>query len=218
MRLPGATGQSSYGEYLFDASGMITTGGTPQLVMGKARSRSSLILVNNSAHNMYFEFGGARATATLTSGVVTSVSVTNAGLFYSVAPTVEFLGGAFDNGNQTTPTFAYNSLPEYPAPTSPGSPAKAHCVMTGSAGALTISSIVVDSGGSNYAYPPYVFIRNRPWDYFGVANPFQGSATSGILLLANGGSYTANGTICTTDAISVYGTTTADAYCAKFSI
>lgn len=220
MRLPGAVGQINYGEHLFDASGTITTGGTPQLILPKARSRSSLILVNLSAHNMYFEFGGARATATITNGAVSSCTVTNAGLFYTVAPTVEFLGGAYDNGTQISPTFGgVTGLPEFPAPHAPaGKLAAAHCVMTGSAGALTVSSIVIDSGGSNYCYPPFVFLRNRPIDPFGVANPYQGSTASGILLLANGGSYTANGTICTTDAVSVYGTTTADAFCCKFSI
>jgi hypothetical protein len=218
MRLPGSVGQVNAGEYLFDASGLIVSGNTPQLVLPRARSRSSLIIVNNSAHNMYFEFGGPRATASLTSGAVSSVSVTNAGLGYTVAPEVQFLGGAFDNQFQQSPTFSVTSLPEFPLPHGAFKHAKGHCVMTGSSGAMTVSSIVIDDPGAGYLYPPYVFLRNSPNDPFGVANPYQGSVASGVLLLANGGSYTSNGTVCTTDQIAVLGTTTNDPYCCKFTI
>lgn len=216
MRLPGATGQINSAEYMFDASGTITTGGTAQLVLPRARSRSSLILENISSVNILVEFGAARATATLTNGAVSAITVTNAGFGYTVAPIVEFLGGAYDNKNQITPTFTLSGLPEWPAPTAPnGSPAKAHCVMTGAAGAMSISSIVIDDPGKGYAYPPYIFIRNSVNDPYGCAVP---SATSGVLLLANGGSYTSNGTICTTDQVAIFCATTGSAFTAKWTI
>lgn len=218
MRLAGSTGQSGF-EYLFDASGTIAAGGTPQLILPQARRRSSLIINNISSSNMYFEFGAARATAVLTSGAISSISVTNSGFGYTVAPVVEFLGGGYDNQSQTTPTFSLTGLPDYTSPRNPaGSPAKAHCIMTGAAGSMSISSIVIDNPGSGYSYPPYVFIRNSPNDPFGAANPFQGSAASGILLLANGGSYTGNGTVTTTDQVSVYCATSAAAYTVKWSL
>ena len=218
MRLPGAAVQLNQAEYLFDASGTITTGGTPQLVLPRARSRSSLVIQNLSSANMYFEFGGARASAALTGTSIGTITVTNAGLGYTLPPIVTFLGGAYDNQNQITPTFSLVGLPEWPAPRAPnGRPAKAHCVMTGAAGSKTVSSIVVDDPGLGYAYPPYVFLQNDPNDPYGAANPFQGSVASGIELVAQGSYYT-NGTICTTDQLSVYCATTSSAFTVKWTI
>lgn len=216
MRLPGSVGQVNAGEILYDASGTITSGSAAQLVLPKAHSRSSLFFQNTSPNDMYLEIGGARATATLTNGVVTSVSVENAGFGYTVAPTVEFLGGAFGNGNQITPTFSgVTGLPDFMAPAAPnGSLAKAHCVMTGAAGAMSISSIVIDNGGKNYLYPPYVYLRNSLNDPFGSAIP---STSSGIVLTP-AGSYTVNATICTTDQIAVFCASATSSFTCKFSI
>lgn len=216
MRLPGAVGQVNNAEYLFDASGTISSGGTAQLLLPRARSRSSLIINNISDTAMYIEFGGARATASLSSGAVSSCSITNAGLGFSLAPTVHFLGGGYDNRYQTTPTFSIVGLPEWPSPISPaGRPAKAHCVMTGSAPNMTVSSIVIDDPGAGYAYPPYVQLRNDPNDPYGCAVP---SATSGILLAASGGSYTPNGTVCSTDQFAVYCATSGKAFTVKWTL
>lgn len=196
---------------LFDASGTITTGGTPQLILPQGETRSSLIITNTSSANMFFEFGAARATATLSGSGVASCAVTNAGFGYSLPPAVEFYGGAWTQ-NTPIPTYTLQGLPDFP---SPSSPAKAHCVMTGAAGSMTVSSIVIDSPGSGYCYPPFVFLVNRSLDPFGCAVP---SGTVGILLLANGGSYTANGSVCTTDQISVYCATTSSPFVCKFSL
>lgn len=216
MRLPGATGQTNNAEFLFDVSGTISSGGTAQLVLPRAKSRSSLIFQNISDTAMFLEFGGPRATATLTAGGVTSCSVTNAGFGYTLPPSVEFLGGAYDNSIQSTPAYSLSGLPEYHAPTAPnGRPAKAHCVMSGAAGSMTVSSIVIDDPGAGYAYPPYVFLRNNKDDMFGCAVP---SATSGIELVAAGGSYNPNGTICTTDQMAVFCATTGKAFVCKFTI
>jgi len=216
MRLPGTAGQINQGEILYDASGTITTASTAQLVLPKARSRSSIIIVNISSSNMLFEFGGARASATLSGTTIGSVNVTNAGFGYSLPPTIEFLGGGFDNGNQITPASILVGLPEWPAPGAPnGRPAKAHCVMTGAAGSMTVSSIVIDDPGSGYAYPPYVLLRNNISDPYGCA---AASGTSGLELIAAGGAYEANGTITTTDQISVWSATQGAAFTCKFSI
>lgn len=215
MRLPGAAGQINNAEYVFDASGTIASGGTAQLVIPKAKSRSLLVFENISDTNMYLEIGAARASATLSSGTVASCAVTNAGFGYSVAPVIEFCGGAFDNANQITPTFTTPGLPDYTAPAGGSRRARAHCVMTGTAPNMTVSSIVIDDPGKGYLYPPYVFLRNSPNDPFGCATP---SATSGLLILANGGSFNLNGTICTTDQIAVFCASSSKAYACKWTL
>lgn len=211
--LPGIRGQV-YTDRLFDASGAIATGGTPQLVLPVARIRSSLIIENISASNLFVEFGGPRATAVLTNGAISAINVTNAGFGYSIAPTVVILGGAMGSaGNpQIAPAYSLSGLPDW---VSPNKSAKAHCVMTGSAGSMSISSIVIDNPGSGYAYPPYILIHNHHNDPFGAAIP---SATNGMQLIASGGSYTPNGSVCTTDQVSIFGASTGQQFTCKFSV
>lgn len=211
--LTGIRGQV-YADRLYDASGSITTGGTPQLILPVASIRSSLILENTSTGNLFVEFGAARATATLTNGAVSSFTVTNAGMGYTRPPKVLILGGAWGPlGNPVAaPAYSVAGLPDW---TSPNNIAQAHCVMTGSAGSQTVSSIVVDNGGAGYAYPPFVFLINDPLDPFGSAAP---SATSGLQLIASGGSYTPNGSVCTTDQVAIYGATTGQTYTCKFTL
>jgi hypothetical protein len=211
MYLVGAHNQTLK-HHMYDASGTITAGTTPQLVLPRVNSRAMLLFVNNSTANMLLEIGGARATAALTSGVVTSVSVTNAGFNYSLAPSVTFYSGGPQNPANSN---FLGPIPPTPDFQSPGSTAEAHCVMTGSAPNMSIASIVIDNGGSGYLYPPYVFIGNNENDPNGCAVP---SATVGALIVANGGNYVANGTTCTTDAISVYCATTSSAFTCKFMI
>lgn len=211
--LPGIRGQI-YKDRLYDASGTIATGGTAQLLLPAAQIRSSIIIENISTGNLFLEFGSGRATASLTSGSVSSCSVTNAGFGFSIVPAIKFLGGAFGPpGNpQIAPAYTLQGLPDW---TCPNKPAQAHCVMTGAAGSMTISSIVIDDPGSGYAYPPYVQIMNHHNDPFGCAVP---SATVGLQLIANGGSYTANGSICTTDQISIFGATTGQQFLCKYTL
>lgn len=199
--------------HIYDASGTITTGGTAQLVLPDVTSRASLIFINNSTANMLLEFGGARATAALSGTGVASCTVTNAGFNYSLAPNVTFYGGGFNSGNITNTSFL-GAIPPTPDFPSAASPAKAHCVMTGTVPNLSIASIVIDSPGSGYVAPPYVYIGNSFNDPNGAALP---SATVGILLLPNG-SYTPNGTTCTTDAMSVFCATTSSAFSCKYMI
>ena len=212
MFLPNTHAQQTYA-HLYDASGTIATGGTAQIVLPRQRSRSSFIFVNNSAVNMYLEFGPARAgIPVLSSQTVSSVPVANAGMGYSRVPVIRFYGGAFGFPNATAPTYTVQGTPDLP---SPSHPAMAHCVMTGSAGAMTVSSIVIDDPGVGYLYPPYAYIQNDELDPFGSAVPSVGT---GILLLASGGSYTSNGTVCVTDAVSVYCATTGSAFSCKYSL
>lgn len=208
--LVGIRGQR-YTDHMFDASGTITSGGTSQLVLPVGLVRSSLLIENISDTDMYFGIGGATATSTLTSGAVSSVSVGNAGLGYSRPPLVIFLGGAFDGG-RTSPTYTVASSADYP---SPSHPATAHCVMTGSAPNQTVSSISIDDGGSGYLFPPYVLLLNDPLDPFGSFNP---SATAGVLLKSGGGSYTPNGSVCTTDQISVFCASSSKAFTCKYTL
>ncbi len=197
---------------LFDKSNTIATGGTAQLLMPISYQRSSLILQNISDTNMYVEFGGARAAATLTSGAVSSIAITNSGFNYTLPPKVIFYGGGNTGNNLNNPNFLSAGLPDYPAPVNMAS---GHCVMTGSAGNLSVASITIDNPGSGYAIAPLIYLQNDPLDPSGVATP---SATSGYALLANGGSLTFNGSVCPTDQISVFCATTGKAYTAKFTL
>lgn len=217
MKLVGSGGQQTHHPF-YDASGTITTGGTPQLLLPVAKSRSHLLIMNISDTDMYIEFGAARATATLTSGVITSFTVTNAGFGYTRPPNVNLLGG----GNGGNSSFPGVGAPGYPAPGDAGytsarytdmsgkRPGKAHAVLSGS----TIGSIVIEDGGAGYAAAPMVYLENEMLDPFGAAIP---SATSGILLSSAGGAYYVNGTVCPTDQISIFCATSAKAFCCKFS-
>lgn len=188
---------------MYDASGAITTGGTAQLILPERPMCSMFVVQNISDTAMYLEIGSARATATITSGVITSIAVTNAGFGFTVPPIIEFLGGGSSIKN---PNYLAAGQPGFE---SPSNVAKAHCVLTTG----TVSSIVVDSGGANYVNAPYVWIRNSQQDPFGCATP---STTSGIALQANGGSYYVNGTATTTDSLAIFCATTAKRFTCKW--
>jgi hypothetical protein len=191
----------------FRADGVLAAGGTPQLVLPHAAPRSSVLIQNTSASDtLTFEFGSARATATITSGVVTSVTVTNAGFGFTYPPIIWFLGG----GKHRNGAFLGLGYPNQP---SPANFAVAHCVMTGAAGAMSVASIAIDNGGSNYVTAPYVQIMNDPNDPIGAALP---SATSGFQLYPGQSLYEAH-SIVTTDQISVYGATTGDSWFCRFT-
>ena len=180
------------------------------MIVPEASERASFIFQNISSVNMFIEFGAARATASLTSGAVSSCSVTNAGFGYSIAPTVKFLGGALRN-RAANPTYTIADLADGIAPSHP---AMAHCVMTGSAPNMTVASITIDDPGAGYAMPPYVELINNSLDPFGCAVP---SATNGIELLPQG-SFTNEGVVCSTDQIAVFCTNTSSAYTFKYTL
>lgn len=202
MKLVGSSGQIVK-HPMFDASGLITTGGTAQLILPELPQASMCVIQNISDTDMYLEIGSARATATITSGVVTSVTVTNAGFGFTNPPLIRFLGGGDKSSN---PSYLAAGQPGFE---SPRNPARAHAVLSGG----TVGSIIVDSGGANYVNAPSVFMHNAENDPFGCATP---SATSGILLSAQGGTYYVNGTCQTTDAMAIFCATTGKHFTVKF--
>lgn len=209
--LIGIRGQK-HKDRVFDASGTISSGGTAQLLLPQADSRSSLIIQNISDTAMVIEFGSGRATASLTGTGVSSCAVTNAGFGYSMAPVITFYGGGWDQKGTLTPTYTLQGLPDW---ASPDNEAKAHCVMTGSAPNMTIASIVIDNPGAGYVYPPYVFMTNRALDPFGCAVP---SATVGVSLAVGSAPFIMNGSVCSTDQISIFCASSGKAFTCKYTL
>ena len=215
MKLVGSGNQQAQ-HFLYDASGTIVAGGTPQLVLVRSLSRSHLIVQNNSTGPLFVEFGAARATAVLTSGAVSSCAVANAGFGYSKPPLVRFLGGGAPQGTLQSQApgsnTSYLGLAQPGAP-SPPNPATAIAVMTGSAPNQSVASIQITNPGSGYLVAPFVFLINNDLDPNGCAIP---TATTGVQLVAAGGSIWYNGTACPTDQISIFGATTGQAYTCKW--
>ena len=182
----------------YRADGAVTTGGTPQLILPRAAPRSSILIQNTSTSDtITLEFGCARATATVTNGMVTAITVTNAGFGFTYAPSVHFLGGGnMSNGRDLGVG--------YPNQLAPSNYASAHCVMSGG----SISSIVIDNPGSGYDCAPYVQLLNDPNDNYGSAIP---SATVGYKLTA-GSVFRESYNVVTTDTIAVYGGSTGDSW------
>jgi len=204
MQLVGSRSQQQQDD-MYDFSGSVTTGGTAQLLLPQAKSRSLFIFVNTSANVMSIQFGIRPSTSALTSGVVTSVTLVDAGQLFWLPPLVEFLGG----GNVGAPGFAGATAPDWPGPTNP---ANGHAVMSGSAGAQTISSISIDSGGSGYLVAPYVLVKAAPGDPTGVGAL---TATTVGLQIAAGATLQLNGTCCPTSAAVVFCGTPASTFTCK---
>ena len=208
MKLTGSGNQVAH-HPLYTLDGTITTGGTPQLILPQSPSRSLLLLQNTSIGPLYFETGSARAKCAITSGAVSSVTVTNAGFGFTNPPVVRFLGGGGIGATGATPAigapFLGGNVPGFPAPSNV---AIGHAVLTGGA----VSSIVIDNPGSGYLCAPFVFLFDSDLDPFGSAVP---SATSG-LALASSASFVFNGTCCPTDPVAVYGATTGQSFVARW--
>lgn len=212
MKLVGASQQQVH-HYMPDVSNTITVGGTAQLVMAQAPSRSFLYLQNNSLGPLWIEFGSARARCTISNGAVNAVTISNAGFNFTNPPVVRFVGGGGVGGTGSTPAvgapFLGGNLPGY---TSPSNMAVGHAVMTGAAPNQSVASIVIDNPGSGYLCAPYVFIFNSDLDPYGCALP----ATNVGIQLTSGVPLIFNGTCCPTDSISVFGATTGQTFVAKF--
>ena len=192
--------------WLFCADGLVTAGGAAQLVLGQSQARSHLILGNNAQEALWFEFGSARATCTISAGAVNAVSVANAGFGFSKPPVVRFLGG----GTGQNGSFLGLGQPNGAAPSDV---ALGHCVMTGAVGSQTVSSIVIDHPGSLYACAPAVFLFNSDLDPNGCAVP---AINSGLLIPSGAPPLVWNGTCCPTDAIAVWGATTGDQFTCRW--
>lgn len=199
-KIPGFAGGSSYIQTL-DFSGTIAAGGTAQLVLPIQMTRSYLLFQNISDTNMTVGIGGATATASITNGVVTSVSVANGGIGYTYAPEVKFYGGISDTMAMT------GGLGVGASGNAPGNRAVAIAALSGTA----VNTIAVSDGGSGYLVAPYVYLQNDWRDPYGAFAP---SATAGIQLLP-GGSLVYESSIVPTDQISVFCATTGKAFTCK---
>lgn len=208
MKIQGTGGQARH-DPLYVADGSIAAGGTCQLALAQSVNRSYLLIQNTSNGPLYVEFGSGRATCTISGGVVNNVTVTNAGQGFSRAPSIRFVGGGGadgPNGNSS-----YLGLPQYGAAAAHHT-AKAHAVMAGNAPNMTISSIVIDDGGSNYLCAPAVFIENSRLDPYGVAAAATTPGATVGVLLDPGEKLEWNGTVCPTDPVSIIGDTTGQTY------
>lgn len=193
---PGIRNQTQLDD-LIDFSGTITTGGAAQLVLVQQLRRLSLSIWNTSAANMTVGIGPPRPTANLTGSTVSSVTVGNAGIGYTVPPVVRFLGGIVDGDYQTAPSH----------------PAAAHATLSGTG----IGSITIDDPGTGYAVAPLVYLENPIIGPFGKLGGgcFLPSITAGIPL-PPGWQLNFEGSILVpASALAVWGTNTSDAFAVK---
>ena len=139
----------------------------------------------------------------LTGGVVSSVVIDDAGFGFTLPPTVQFLGGGGIGWNYNDGLNVGSTAPQSICP---NNFARGQAVLASSAIAGSkVNSITILNGGALYKQAPYVFIQNNFNDPMGCG---ISSATSGIALSAVTGSFTQNGTMCTTDPISIFCATT----------
>lgn len=207
-KLVGVRGQSDR-DYVYAVTTTIGSGGGSFLVIPESRSRSFLEISTTSASGIgYIAIGAGEATATLTSGAVSSISVVNGGFNYTIAPTVHILGG----GNEANSTFiGATAAPDYqpPGKAGPGTQPQAWTPSGSQATALanisggSVSTITVLNGGSGYVAVPYVLLLNSRNDPNGCANPFQGSVGTGRIVTSSS-PLVYNGTDCPTAPVAIY--------------
>jgi hypothetical protein len=197
MKLQGSAGQVVQ-HPLYRADGSITSGGTAQLVLPVARSRSFLYLQNISNGPLWFEFGPAVITCSITNGVVTGTSIVNAGFGYTLPPVIRPLGGATGFGIGGSTSYLGVGQPGYPAPSRP---AQLRTVLSGNA----VNAVTIIDPGAGYVQAPFLYVFNDDLDPYGAAAP-----ANNVGMMLDGGSapLILNGTACTTDAIAVWGAST----------
>lgn len=193
MILTGGRSQPNLDE-TFDFSGTITAGGTAQTLLPQQPWRTWLFFTNISTGNLTLAIGAPPATAGLTNGVVTSITIPDGGLGFTIAPQVVLLGGLVRGDLRSG---------------GPANPAQVVVSLTGSA---INTTAVIANGGSGYLVAPYVqFLNPLPFLGGGTGTP---SATSGIVVLPNG-SFVMESSAITTSAVSVWGATTTQAFTCK---
>jgi hypothetical protein len=206
MYLIGARGQQQEDRH-YRIFGTIASATASQLVSPIPNGRSYMFFQNTSASaTMYFAFGSAIATATISGGIVTGCTIVNGGFGFTAPPIIEFMGGAaYCPLVGLGPSGA--GMPGYASPNNfPNNsgyhPAIAHTVLTSG----VVTSIVIDDPGSGYVFPPWVDIRNASRDRYGCADPFYGSVPNGFQL-GPGQSYVEGATTCHTEQVAVYSST-----------
>jgi hypothetical protein len=188
---------------LYAADGSITSGGTAQIVLPVHQSRALLKLQNTSGGPLWFEFGSARATCTLSSKAVSSsFTITNSGFNFTKPPLVKFFGGGTANNS------SYLGNNQYGGP-APSNPATAIAVLSGG----SVSAITLTNPGANYIIAPQLVMYDDDLDPYGCATPANGV---GMLLSAGSQPYILNGSSCFTDSISVWGATTGQTYLCRW--
>lgn len=198
-------------DFSFYADNSITSGSLPQLVLPENSSRSSLFFQNTSTAIMWYGFGSARAHATLTSGVVSSVTVDNQGFGFTRAPLVQFLGGGILPQQGLIPansSYVGSGGPGFP---SPSHVAKGRAVLT----AGKVTSVIVDDAGSGYIVAPYVFIYNDPLDPIGCFDPSANSG-AGFQLYPGQSLYEAH-SVMTTDPLAVFCATSTSTFACRWT-
>jgi hypothetical protein len=188
---------------LLNFGGTIAVGGTTQLALVQQPRRLWMALTNNSAADaLFFGVGPARATAALTTGTVSAIAITNAGIGYTIAPQVRIQGGIFDGDYETAPgSTGYNQGQLFP-----GRPAVAVATIAGG----NVNSITVTDPGSGYLVAPLIYLEN-PWPRLG-GGAYAAAAGNGIAVAA-GQTYTFTGSLYVPgSAVSVVGATGGDAF------
>lgn len=194
-------------DYLYYADGVIAAGGTSQLVLPRAKSRSYLYFQNQAIEPMYLEIGGAKATVSISGGALNAFTIVNGGFGYVKPPTVLLLGGGPVENVAIASMGA--GLPDWPAPSDVGT-----AYATVAAGIVT--AITVEKPGAGYLRAPYVQLINNDADAYGCADPFFGSAGKGYLIGAGGSLLFEQQ--CPTDPVAVYAATTNSAYLCRYMI
>ena len=208
MYQPNTENQSGVHRF-YRADGQIA-GSSPQLVLPQAFSRATMIVQNIGSHSMYLEMGCARATATISGGVVNNITMTNKGFGFTLPPIVAFHGGGGQfslssesgwNGLGLLGSQGPHGADLLTTPATYFRAARGIAVLSGG----VVNSITITFGGAGYVNPPEIVLTNHPNDPFGCADPSTNSG-AGILLAASGGAYTFQGVACPTDAVALYGT------------
>lgn len=211
MKLVGSGTQLTHHPY-YRADGTITSGSSPQLVLGQSLARSTLFFQNISSATMFLEIGVGSATAVITNGAVTSITGVNNGFGFTYPPVVRLLGGGPPQVMSGNLKAVYNNRytglaqPNAPAPTN-----VATAFATISAGVIT--GYTITNPGSGYLVAPYVHLVNSDLDPNGAAAP---TATVGIELTA-GQSVAYNGTFCPTDPVAVFCASAGSAFICRWS-
>jgi hypothetical protein len=212
IKLVGAAEQQAQ-HFMYDASGSIVVGGTPQLLLPRHQARAYFYFENTSSANLVLEFGAARATCALSgASISSSFTITNSGFGYTRPPLVRFLGGGYPQVTLASgqPAGLNSSYVGAAGPNFPAPPNAASAIASLSGG--SVNAITLVHPGSGYVVAPMLFMINDDLDPIGVATP---SATVGIIVTPYG-SVEYNGTSCPTDAVAVYGGTTSQAFVCKF--